>query len=318
MSPITVDWVSPTSGTWEAGVNRNTFVPPAPQDAVDINAPIKVTLDTPAIIAGLTIGSAAILNIVGGGYLTVSNGIDNSGAIQLNSTGFDPTLAIDGTVFMQGGGRVLMAGPTAEVLIIGVPGTGAALANADNTIIGTGTIGQGDGVLTLTNGADGIIAAAGGTLIIDTGNPVSNSGTMIALGGGTLQIYDVIDNFGFMGAGVGGKMLLTDAVITGAAGSAIINLGIIEVAGSAVFNGDVAINTAATLQIDPDATLTLMSTVIIGGAITNGGTIDVTDSSALFGNAVLSGGAVTVESTKILLLDNANSRWDDGRQRRHG
>ncbi len=304
-SAITVDWISPTSGAWEAGANWNTFVPPAPQDAVDINAPVKVTLDTPAIIAGLTIGSAAILNIVGGGYLTVSSSIDNSGTIQLNSTGVDPTLAIDGTVFMEGGGRVLMAGPTAEILIVAVPGTGADLANADNTIVGSGTIGQGDGALTLTNGADGIIAAAGGTLIVNTGNPVSNSGTMIAVGGGTLQIYDVIDNFGFMGAGVGGKLLLTDAGITGAAGSAIINFGMIEVAGSAVLTSDVAINTAATLQIDPDTTLTLMRTVIIGGAITNGGTIDVTGSSALFGNAVLSGGAVTVESAQILLLNNA-------------
>jgi len=304
-STVTVNWVSPTSGAWDAGGNWNTFAPPAPQDAVDIGTPVKVTLDTPATIAGLTIGSAAILNIVGGGYLTVSNSINNSGTIQINSTGVDPTLAIDGAVFMQGGGRVLMAGPTAEISIIGVPGTGATLANADNTIIGTGTIGQGDGALTLTNGADGIIAAAGGTLVIDTRNPVSNSGTMVAVGGGTLQSDDVIDNFRLIGAGVGGNLLLTNAAIAGAAGSAIINLGMIEVAGSAVLANDMAINPAATLQIDPDATLTLMRTMIIGGAITNGGTIDVTGSSALVGNAVLTGGAVTVETTQTLLLDSA-------------
>ena len=51
-------------------------------------------------------------------------------------------------MYLLDGGEIALKGPTAENLIVGVAGTGATLVNVDNTIIGSGTIGQGDGALT--------------------------------------------------------------------------------------------------------------------------------------------------------------------------
>ena len=158
-SSSVVNWVAQSSGTWETPANwSGNGVPTAPQ-TVDITLPIKVTIKAAESASGLFIGAGAILNIVSGGALELSNGISNFGTFQLNSTGADPTLAINGTVYLLDGGEIALKGPTAENLIVGVPGTGATLVNVDNTIIGSGTIGQGDGLLTLINGANGTIEA---------------------------------------------------------------------------------------------------------------------------------------------------------------
>ena len=132
-----MEWVSPRGGNWELGVNWSTLAPPLPQDGVEISTPVRVTLGTADAIAGLAVGPNATLNIISGGYLDIANGIDNPGTIQLTGTGGDPTLAIDGTVYLIAGGEILMQGPTANNLIIGVGGTSATLFNVDNIIAGS-------------------------------------------------------------------------------------------------------------------------------------------------------------------------------------
>ena len=136
----------------------------------------------------------------------MSQGIADFGTLQINSSGSDPTLAINGTVYLLNGGKLALVGPTDQNLIIGVAGTDATLVNVNNTIIGSGTIGQGDGALTLINGKNGTIEAKplgatdSGLLVIDTGHRVSNSGLMTAAGGGTLQVADNVTNFGLIQA----------------------------------------------------------------------------------------------------------------------
>ena len=114
---------------------------------MQIILPVTVTIDAPETVAGLAIGQGAILNIVSGGSLLVSNEINNAGVIELD----DPTLSITGTVTVSGGGVIEMLGPTTFNVIVGVPGSGATLVNVNNTITGSGMIGQGDGNLTLQN-----------------------------------------------------------------------------------------------------------------------------------------------------------------------
>ncbi len=75
----------------------------------------------------------------------MSNSVANSGVLQLNSSSADPTIAINGTVYLLNNGKLALLGPTGENLIVGVGGTGATLVNVNNTIIGSGAIGQGDG-----------------------------------------------------------------------------------------------------------------------------------------------------------------------------
>ena len=136
---------------------------------MEIGHSVKVTLTSVQTISGLILGQGAVLNIADGGSLTVGTAINNVGVIQLNSTGADPTLAIKGVVSMDGGGTLVMEGPTADNQILGVPGTGAVLDNVDVTIFGTGTIGAGPGALTLINEFGGTLEALGGTLQIFPG-----------------------------------------------------------------------------------------------------------------------------------------------------
>ncbi len=209
-----VTWTSPVSGTWETGSNWSDLSTPAAPQYVNIAQPVKVTVEGSESAYGLRIGAGAILNLTSGATLEVSQGIADFGTLQINSSGSDPKLAINGTVYLLNGGTLAMVGPTDENLIIGVAGTDAKLVNVNNTITGSGTIGQGDGALTLVNGKNGTIEAApllasdSGLLIIDTGNRVSNSGTMTAAAGGTLQIADDVRNLGLILAQAGSSVVL--------------------------------------------------------------------------------------------------------------
>ena len=210
-----VTWTSPVSGTWETGSNWSDLSTPAAPQYVNIAQPVKVTVEGSESADGLRIGAGAILNLASGATLEVSQGIADFGTLQINSSGSDPKLAINGTVYLLNSGTLAMVGPTDENLIVGVAGTGAKLVNVNNTITGSGTIGQGDGALTLVNGQNGtieatpLLASDSGLLIIDTGNRVSNSGTMTAAAGGTLQIDDPVTNLGLIHAQADSSILIT-------------------------------------------------------------------------------------------------------------
>ena len=213
-----VTWTSPVSGTWETATNWNDLSSPTAPQYVSINQPVKVTVQGSESAYGLRIGAGATLNIASGATLEVSGGIADFGRLQLNSTGSDPTLAINGTVYLLNNGTLALVGPTHENRIIGVAGTAATLVNVNNTITGSGTIGKGDGTLTLVNGKDGtieatpLLASDTGLLIIDTGNTDSNSGLFAAAAAGMLQIDDAVTNLGFIQAQADSTILIADRI----------------------------------------------------------------------------------------------------------
>ena len=294
LATSTVTWTSPVSGTWETGSNWNDLIPPTAPEYVNINEPVKVTVEGTESAYGLRIAPGAVLNIASGATLEVSQGIADFGTLQINSSGSDPTLAINGTVYLLNGGKLALVGPTDQNLIIGVAGTNATLVNVNNTIIGSGTIGQGDGALTLINGKNGTIEAKplgatdSGLLVIDTGHRVSNSGLMAAAGGGTLQIDDRVTNFGLIQASLGGTILLADFIANsgtiGASGSdAIVNLeaahisggtletdtgGVIEtIAGKSSFS-NVTVAGGSFIDAGADTVLRLKGTTSLDGTVT--------------------------------------------------
>ncbi len=97
----------------QLGLGRNWSggLVPTAASTVEITQPVKVTINDAESINSVVISGSAILNIAVGGSLTVSSSIDNSGLIQLNSSGTDPMLAIRGSVFLLGGGTFEMLGP---------------------------------------------------------------------------------------------------------------------------------------------------------------------------------------------------------------
>ena len=305
-SSTTVIWISPSSGTWETGQNWSTQAVPPATDTVQINLPLTVIVNAPESVASLVVGAGAIVDIVSGGALTITTAIDNNGLVKINSSGTDPTLSIKGTVQLLDGGQIEMVGPATQNMILGVAGSGATLVNVNNTIVGSGTIGQGDRALTLVNDSGGTIEALNGTLTIDTGNTFSNSGLVEVAAGGTLQVQDNINNSGSIQVISGGTLLLAGVTITG---GTITNSGLFEVTGNATLSNDVFTNTGGTLQIDSGETLTLNSTTITGGTITDGGQIELSGSSTITGGASLDGGQLTVESGQTADARQCDARW---------
>jgi hypothetical protein len=161
-----------------------------------------LTLDT-----GNTIVNAGLLEATNGGTLDVQDGtIDNTGTgadgIALGSTS---TLLVDtATLDLTGGGDVSLASgsqiienPDNPLLTVNGGSLPALdLDNVDNIISGAGTIGSGDGLLALTNGGTIDANVSGETLTVNTGNTITNTGTLEASNGGTLLIDDAVNNSG--------------------------------------------------------------------------------------------------------------------------
>src|SRR5580700_6904734 len=312
--PLTVViWIVSAPGKWSKGSNWLGGVQPTSPQEVEILTPIKVTADGNDSAAGLVIVSGATVNIISGASLPILDFVHGGGTIQLNSSGSDPTLAIDGAVTLVGGGTINMIGTVGQDFILGVPGSHALLINVDYTIEGTGTIGGGDGNLAFEN--FGTVNANNGLLTINTGNQVYNDGLMeaivdpLAATVGTLAIKDSVANAGTVQAD--GAVTFTGVAVTNEAVSATdpaggtINAagGTITFDGGSIANGNVleatnggilllenitVNNTAAgELSIDASSELDLMSAAVMGGSDTNLGNVVVTDgASVLHGDSV--------------------------------
>ena len=164
--------------------------------------------------------NAGTLAIADGTELALSGIIENTGTIAVDGGNTATAIGVNGNATLSGGGHIELS-ESAQNYIFG-DGT---LTNVDNTISGSGDIGN--GTLAIHNG--GMIEAQGPyALIIDTGaNPFVNTG-ILATNDGTLII---------------------DSPVTGN-GSAIIAGGTLEFSGPSsnaiLFSGD----QAGTLSLD--------------------------------------------------------------------
>jgi hypothetical protein len=178
--------------------------------------------------------NACHMVISDGAILPLSGIIDNTGTIELNSTGSETDLElIEHGITLQGHGQIILS-DSAENVITGTV-SDVTLTNVDNTIYGAGHLG--DGVMVLVN--EGTIIATGtNALDIDTGtNAVTNTGTLEATGTGGLVIHsDVVNN----------EVVNSDG--TNSAGFLWANGGNITVDGNVSGNGTAQISGSATLE----------------------------------------------------------------------
>ena len=135
-----------------------------------------------------------------GSGLHLQGTIHNSGAIDFPTYSDTVTLFVDSaTVTLDGGGQISM-GPRGQHQIVGDNSGGTAtLDNVDNTIVGTGAIGDGTTDLAVDNEAGGTIEGGNAsTLTINTGsNAVVNAGTIAAYGNNMeLDIQSIVTNSG--------------------------------------------------------------------------------------------------------------------------
>ena len=256
------------------------------------------------------VDSLATLTLKGGATIqglssTVKGAISNSGTIEvagpaslLNDT--LTNMSATGSIIQVDDGQTLTLSGTE--IINGTINDFSPTTGGTIDVTGSSKI---DGNATLNQGLVKVEAA---TLTLD--NVTVNGTTVTEEVTGSLVQVDSLAKLTLKGGATIQGLSYTDTTST--VKGAISNSGTIEVSGPASLLNDTLTNMSATgsiIQVDDGQTLTLSGTEIIGGTIndfspTTGGTIDVTGSSKIDGGASLNNGYVTIESGKVLTLDN--------------
>ncbi len=216
VTTATAVWTGGT-GNWNVGTNWD-IDPTVPQNGVetylvkiDDASPTAsvVTMTAAQTITDLVVDANDTLSLNNGVILLFAGSssiINNSGNINLNSTGGTTGLRIDSqNALLVGGGNVTLGATSQNDYIYGFNNT-EHFINADNMIQGRGYIGNNG--LSFAN--SGTVDANTGLIVVDllaTGN--SNTGIMQASSTGTLQLNSAtIDNNG------GTVQALTGALVT--------------------------------------------------------------------------------------------------------
>ena len=240
-----------------------------------------------ATLVGLTnTGQFQVQN----GYVTdISGTINNTGTITLNGTNAYTFLQLNGNATLTGSGTVVL-GSASPYNTIEAAASGDILTN-QSTIVGEGQIGNASGLVVNNSGTINA-NVSGATLILNQAAASTNTGTMEATGGGTLQLY-------------GSSWTNTGGNITAATGSAVVldagvtvTGGTLTGSGTGVVYGDgatlVGLTTAGNFQVQNSYVTNLQ------GTINNTGTITVAASNAdtflnvTSAGATLSGGGTIV------------------------
>ena len=294
-------------GDWDKNPldwNRG-FAPTSAIDTVIIQSG-KASYNNGYAIGSLTVSQGATLNITGGSLSATS--ITNSGAVALNSSGADPSLVIDGAITLSGGGTIQMLGQTALDFIVGAPGTNATLTNADNLIVGSGNIGNGDGNLTFVNDATvdatPILHGDSGLLVVDTGRAIGNFGVLEATLTGELLIHDQLINANLVRAdGVKSSVVIAnDSPTLGGhvPGNANVNTGLIHATGG----GLVSIENSTIVNSGVDGQGRILDGVVQAGASSK---ILLDNATILHGLvSVLSGGEMSTAVGTSNRIDTSN------------
>jgi FecR protein len=286
-------------GGWDLNpLNWNWgYAPNSQIDTVIIQSG-KSTYVANYFIGSLSVDAGATLNI-SLGSLTVG-GLTNSGTIEINSSGSDPALVIDGTIALTGGGTIEMLGPTADNFIRG--DFAATLINVDNLIEGSGNIGAGDGFLTFINkftvDATPVLAGDSGLLIVNTGNAIQNFGVLEATLTGKLLIEDRLFNFGTVEAvGIGSSVVIDN---NSGPANANVNTGTIE----AISGGKLTIQDSTIVNSGANSQGQAVDGLILAGA---GSEILLADATILEGLvSVQAGGEIETVSGTADRIDTSN------------
>ena len=269
---------------------------------------------TTPTLTNLTISSGTILNIPNNDGLNFGAGtITNNGTINLNSTANNTELVTSGgNVTLTGGGAIIMsAGNTNNMILAGA--AGQMLTNVNNTISGTGQIGNGGGLL-FVNDAGGTVDASGGTLTIapynNTTGSTTNQGLLEATAGGTLLLENTVTNTGgtILATGSGALVNLSNVSIT--SGTLTSNSGG-AIQSIVTWNSNTPTLTSLTISSGTTLDIPNNNGLAIGaGTITNNGTINLQSTS---NNTELTiAGATTLSGTGNVTMSNNSANYITG------
>jgi hypothetical protein len=279
----TGNWSDPSK--WSAGVptgSSSAFIDHGKAGAS------PVALDINGVATNLTIDSDDSLGLNDGVSLSIgaSGGgtIANSGHLNINSTGTQTALIVVNAggagVMLTGGGTLSMSNDAKNV----IGPYGGLLINVNNTMKGAGHIGNTQMGLNNRGKIDADIGGTGANpLIIDTTGTGSNTGTMEATNGGTLEVQASFNNTGGTIEASGTGSIVTLGPDTSFSGGTFTTSG----------GGVIGVTTTSG---EHNATLEGIT-----NTVTNAGMFEVFDGAAL----VLDG---TINNTGTILMNGVSSQ----------
>jgi hypothetical protein len=211
---------------------------------------------------GSTIASGSAVEVDYEATLELTGTITNNGTIRTVGSIYAPAdIAVSGLVKLAGAGAFTLGlDGSSSVLSAGRSGV---LENVGNTISGSGTFGDGDGSLSVTNDQGGTILCSSGSLVFDldqgsaTAGRLTNAG-LIEATGGVIDCQGALVNSGLIDAdggtivsnsptnvggrieiGNGGEFSLADGT-SSAAVQFTSNNGVLQLGNSGDFTGTVA------------------------------------------------------------------------------
>jgi fibronectin-binding autotransporter adhesin len=269
---------------------------------------------TTPTLTNVTLSSGSTLDIPNNNGLNLGAGtITNNGTINLQSTGNNTELVTTGgNVTLTGGGAITMSAGNANNMIL-AGAAGQMLTNVNNTISGTGQIGNGGGLL-FVNDAAGIVDASGGTLTIapynNTTGSTTNQGLLEATAGGTLLLENTVTNTGgtILATGSGALVNLSNVSITG--GTLTSNSGG-AIQSIVTWNSNTPTLTSLTISSGTTLDIPNNNGLALGaGTITNNGTINL--QSTANNTELTVAGSTTLSGTGNVTMSNNSANYITG------
>ncbi len=260
-----------------------------------------------AVLNGVTISSGSAVHVLDNSAVQLNTGtITNNGTINIDSAGNTTQLLIlGGAVTLTGGGHVVLSDHQQNYIQDTTNGT--TLTNVNNTISGSGQIGNGN--MSLINDAGGIVnavSAVGNSLVINPGSAVgagtTNLGLMEASSGGTLVLDNLVTNTGgTIEALAGGVVNLNGTDLIGGTLTSV-GTGFIQGLSNAILDG--TSGHAVTLTSGSNLFIPDNNNISGTGTLTNNGTITINSGGDNTFLTVASGNTLTLTGTGTLQLSN--------------
>jgi hypothetical protein len=253
----------------------------------------NVTFDGSSAAGVTGVVNSGLVKIVDGSSLTVKGNLTNSGTIEVTTPYYGTPLRIDASgAFFAGAGKIQLDSGSE---IVGTSTTSPADLENSSNIVGTGSLGIGDGSLTLTNRGAGVVNATGGLTINTDNNVLQNNGLLEATTGVLTINSRKISQTGTIFAN-GSNVVLTNADVMGGTIKSVTGSSV-QTSGSVMYDG-------VTTQVQQTGVTEIVdgSSLTLRGQINNTGAIQV--DSPYYGTNVYidRGGATLTGKGSIYML----------------
>jgi len=264
------------------------------------------------------LNNAAAFTIANNADTEVMGTINNTGSFQIAANGNQTNFSALGVVTLTGGGSILMTvGGNGGTPVIRQDTANSTFINVNNTISGSGQVGNGNVIFINEPGGTVDANVSGATLLFNPASPV-NQGLLESANGGILQFNVTLNNSaGVITAGSGSQVLFSNGadlqggLLNAASGASFVGvIGSNSVVLDGSTRGPLTNQTAFTIQNNADAEM--FGTINNQGSIIVAANGNQTNLSASGPVTLTGGGLVSMTvggngGTPVIRQDSGNS-----------